>query len=260
MTPSTRFTALALSGLLAAAPVFVTPGLADTKPATTATQKADSGSTTTPAQKMQEAGKTPASATAGSGTPDTKTNQSKKDYAKLENQVVKTAKDASAALRDVQMARLAIFDGAPKKAVKYVGEAQASLKKADALAQDYAIKPAKAAAKDEVYLPVDSNIFLAEGFKPTKENQPAVDKANKHLAQGNSKASVEDLKLANIDVTVSVAMMPQKVATNNVNQAAAFLKQGKYYEANGALRAVDNSIVVESYSSKSLPKQGKAAK
>ena len=280
MKHSTSLTALALSGLLAAAPGFVAPGFAQTQStgSQSGTMRSDSTQSGTAQAGNTQSGTmqsgtmqsdnaqadstqsgTMQSDNAQSGNMQADSNQSQNDSANMQNHVVMTARDASAALRDIQMARFAIFDGMPDKATQYVNDAQSSLKKAASQAKNYQMKPENASDQSEMYLPVDGNMVIAAGYVPSSDNQSAMDKANKNLGQGNSKASVQDLKLANIGVTIAVAMMPQKSAMSNLDDAASLLGNGKYYEASSKLKAIEDSIVVQTYDGNSMPKQGSAS-
>ncbi|WP_346892310.1 YfdX family protein [uncultured Roseibium sp.] len=173
-----------------------------------------------------------------------------------DNAILKTANDAYKAIREVRAARLAIFNGQPDQATEFVNKAQADFKAAQAAMDTYAIKDKKTPKEGDSYLPFDSSLSLAEGFVPTQDKQQSLVKANEYLAKGNSKKAVEILKLANVDVSVSAALIPAKAGLAHVTDAAKLIGEKKYYEANLALKAIEDSVVVENYSVDEVPVQG----
>ncbi len=177
--------------------------------------------------------------------------QSKSDGALL-----KTVDEAYKALREIRAARLAIFNGQAEQASKFVADAQKDLAAAKALVPTHAIKDKKTPQAGDSYLPIDTSLTLAEGFKATPEKQTAIGKANEHLSKGDHKQAVEVLKAANIDITVSAALIPTQASLAHVADAAKLMGEKKYYEANIALKAVEDSIIIVSYSLDDVPKQG----
>jgi hypothetical protein len=228
----TKLTAAAVSALVAASPALVAPVLAGSAPAST-TQ-----TTTTPPPA------TPQKTAAATQAP------------KRDAEAIKTVREAYDALSNIHAARLAIFSGDTTTAGQMVTLAKSDLDKAGANAKDFAVKTSKTAGDNEMYLPFDSSISLVEGFKPDAEKKPAIEEANKHLAAGQSKKAVETLKLANVDVTISAAIIPLNKTVSHVADAQKLMQDGKYYEANLALKAVEDSVFVDAYSVDSVPVQG----
>ncbi len=156
--------------------------------------------------------------------------------------------EANVALRDIQMARIAIFNGEPDKARTLVVGAVDNLTTAQSNAKTFTVPTAKSKSAGDDYIPFDSTISLAEGFKPTDEKAATVAKANEHLATGDSVTAVETLKAANIDVTISAALIPINTSLGHTKDAANLINEGKYYEANLALKAVEDSVIIDAYS------------
>ncbi len=185
----------------------------------------------------------------------------------VDQDVGKLSKDGAQAFRDMHLARIAIFDADPAQAKTLIGKAQAALAKAktdDAVfnkaeadlktpaemsaAKDAAknktsvdktgsVQPATADAKSKdkvAWVPVDAQLTLGEDFLATPEKATAVTEANKHLAKGDQKGAIEQLKLAHVDVNFVMAVLPLDKTVADVNQAATLINQGKYYEANAA--------------------------
>lgn len=173
--------------------------------------------------------------------------------------MIKTVDEAYRAMREVQAARLAIFNGMPDQAQKFVDQAKADMQVAQSRTKDFAVKTQKEAASGDAYIPIDTSLALSEGFKPTKDKQAAIDKANQHLAKGEHKPAIEALRLANVDFTESAALIPAKAVLSHISDAATLLGQKKYYEANLALKAAVDAVIVEAYSIDAIPVQGPKA-
>ncbi|MFH6785634.1 MULTISPECIES: YfdX family protein [Methylobacterium] len=199
----------------------------------------------------------------------------------VDQDVGKLSKDGAQAFRDMHLARIAIFDADPAQAKALIGKAQAALAKAktdDAVfnkAEAELKTPAELAAtknkasadkssvdktgsvqsaatdakatdakaKDKVaWVPVDAQLTLGEDFLATPEKATAVTEANKHLAKGDQKGAIEQLKLAHVDVNFVMAVLPLDKTVADVNQAATLINQGKYYEANAALKTAEDGM------------------
>jgi len=230
-------TALAVLATFGASALQVAPALADSKAPAAVEQSA-----ATPAKQTAPAPAKDAVATA------TQTSQ--------DNAILKTADDAYKGIREVRAARIAIFNGQPDQAKSFVDNAHKDFEAAQATMDTYAIKGKKTPKEGDAYLPFDSSLSLAEGFVPTPDKTDSLSKANEHLAKGESKQAVDVLKLANIDVTVSAALIPAKAGLAHVSDAAKLIGEKKYYEANLALKAVEDSIVTENYAVDAVPAQG----
>jgi hypothetical protein len=172
--------------------------------------------------------------------------------------IINTVDEAYKALREVRAARLAIFNGSTDEAMKLTTEAQKNLLSAQSQMSQFSVQTKKAVAAGEAYIPFDTSMSLSEGFKPTAEKQTHIAKANEHIAKGESKQAVEVLKAANIDVTLSAALIPATASVGHVDSALALMKENKFYEANLALKAIEDSVVLDSYSVDAIPVQGAA--
>ena len=186
-------------------------------------------------------------ATTGTSVKDqTMNKQEDKDF-------VKISEDALTSMHDVNGARLAIFNGQPEKALTYVDAAVTRIGVAVKDADKYALD-AKEPKTDDSYVPFDANLTVLKDFEPTASNKEQIAKANAHLHKGEKQAAIEDLKLAQIDVAVTTRMIPVKFVKEQIGQAAKLVADHKYYEANLALKAVDDAVVIETYAIDSVPK------
>jgi hypothetical protein len=173
---------------------------------------------------------------------------------KAEQDSFKVSEDALMTMRNVGGARLAIFNGTPDRAQLYadaaVTRADATLKDADKYAVDI-----KASAKNgDKYVPFNTDLTVAETFKPTKENLEHISMANRHMQKGETKKAIETLKVNGIDVAMTAELLPVQSAKTHIEDAAKLIGEGKYYEANLALKAVENSVVTEMFDTGAMPK------
>ena len=173
-----------------------------------------------------------------------------------EQSLIKTVDEAFVGLRKIRAARLAIFNGNTADATELVTDAEKSFSMARKDMEAYKVATKKSVGDLDAYIPFDTSISLSEGFVPTEEKASVLAKANDHLGKGDQKKAAETLRLANIDITVSTALIPIKATMNHVQDASKMLSEKKYYQANLALKAIEDSILVESYSVDEVPAQG----
>lgn len=175
-----------------------------------------------------------------------------------ESDFIKTSDAAYRVMRDVQATRLAIFNGLTDEATKLVSTAQKDAAEAIKDAKQYGIDIKKPTTDGDSYVPIDASIALADSFVPTPEKAEHIEKANEHIKAGDKKQAVEVLRLAEIDVVFSTVVVPIKFASAHIDDAAKLIAQGKYYEANLALKAIEDSLVFESFGIEEVPKQARA--
>jgi hypothetical protein len=165
---------------------------------------------------------------------------------------VKTVDEAYSALREARAARFAIFDGSTDAAKKLIDASIANFTKANTVSNFAVRKPTNAKANEQ-YIPFDASMALSENFAPNSQNKSKVDEANGHISKGNYQKARETLKLANIDVTTSVAVVPAKITMEHLQNAQKLMTEGKYYEANIALKSIEDSILIDSYGVDAVP-------
>jgi hypothetical protein len=173
---------------------------------------------------------------------------------KMEEELIKVSEDAAMTVRDLRGARLAIFNGTPSMAQVYT---DAAAKRAEAALKDverYALDIKKPLKDGDEYVPFNASLVVAESFVPDAAKSKDIAKANKHLHKGETKKAMEALKLGGIDVALTTELVPLKWAKSHVDDAARLIGEGKYYEANLALKAVDDAVVIETFDVYALPK------
>lgn len=168
------------------------------------------------------------------------------------------------AMLGIRDARLAIFDGKPKIAMKLMASARTFLGQAEKDAPVFETSSKEMVGGKTVEMtsesrkvkrvPVDGQLSLADDFVMTPEKQVHVNKANEHLKKGDQAKGLEELQLGEIDVNYTRLWMPIVPAEKHLDQAIKLANDGKYYEANLALKAIEDSMIVDSITLSDLPK------
>ncbi|ACD20696.1 YfdX family protein [Paraburkholderia phytofirmans] len=173
----------------------------------------------------------------------------------------------SQAFQDIQQARLAIFSGRPAQATKLVKEAQASMNAAQAddtaflkaesdLKTPPSMKYQSSSAKSTTpvsWLPVGADVTVTDDFAARPSQAKAVASANEQLKSGRPGAAMKVLKLADVNVSYTMAVVPLKQTIADVDKAAGLLSMDKYYEANQTLKEVQDSVRYDWVDLKALP-------
>jgi hypothetical protein len=168
--------------------------------------------------------------------------------------IMRYSEDGSRAIREIGAARVAIFNGDTKLASELITRAKASVAKAEQEAPTFKVQneesgKAAGAANETVkaqMVPVDGDLVLAEDFVPTPDKRARIEKANEHFKNGNAKDALEELRLGDIAVMYTRAWMPLAAAAKHLDQAVKYMDAQKYYEANLSLKAIGDSITVDS--------------
>jgi hypothetical protein len=193
-------------------------------------------------------------AAATSSQPTAATQNANKELGKI-------SADGRKAFQDVRLARVAIFDGQPDQAKKYVDEAKTSIAKAKTddtgfMKAEASLKPPagmaqRTAAQGDkpmqsttptAWLPVNGGLTLGEDFVATPTKAAGVAKANDQLKKGDRKQAMETLKLAEINVAFVMEVAPLDKTISGIDTAAQLIDSGKYYEGNQALKGVEDGI------------------
>jgi hypothetical protein len=174
------------------------------------------------------------------------------------------------ALLNIGDARLAIFDGDPKIALKLMESAKTLLNQAgkdaasmgaDARSAGKSMPGASNTANPAILnVPVDGQLAVADDFVMTPEKKAHIDKANEHFKKGDHATGLEELKLAAIDVNYTRWWLPVAATETHLDQAIKLANENKYYEANLALKAIEDSVTMDSIGFGDLPATNKTAK
>lgn len=186
-------------------------------------------------------------AASGSGDPvHATTNQAKSETA------IKSVDEAFRAMREIRAARLAIFDGSTDVAANLVDAAASDMTKAKTADANAMPATAKAGMASDL-VPFDVWMNLGEDYVMTPAKQQTVAKANEHLAKGERQKAVETLRLANINILTTAALVPTDMAVKQLGEASQLLKAGKFYDANLALKAIEDGIIIRAFDIDGVP-------
>lgn len=155
------------------------------------------------------------------------------------------AEQGFSALQDVRMARLAIFQGVPEHAVTLTDAAAKLLADDSTDWSKFTKTSKKATLLNDKYIVIDGTLSISDNFIATPEKQDAIKSANEKLAKGDKKGALETLRLADISVAENLYLLPLKQSQKIVAEAQKLLKEKKYYEANLALKAIDDSVIID---------------
>jgi hypothetical protein len=162
------------------------------------------------------------------------------------------------AFGNIRMARVDLFNGQTDAAMKEMKAAQVSLITAKAEAPTFVTNTqTKEMGKvvgttNDVYtakaVPVGGDLVLADNFQLTEQHKPVLAKAKEHLAKGDKKAAVEVLKAGNIDVSYNRQWLPIASAEKNLDKAITLATAKQYYDANLALKAIEDGVQMDTVS------------
>lgn len=177
---------------------------------------------------------------------------------------IKVSEDAAITMRNVHRARIALFDGQPQAAQTLVDAAvtrvKATMKDANKYAVD--IKDKTKAKAGDTYVPFGTLFSLDEGFIPTNGKSKHIAKVGPHPRKGEKQNSQDSLELAGVGVDFTTQLVPVKLAEQHIQAASKLVNDGKYYQANLALKAVEDAVVMESVADFGTPSsqhKGKAS-
>lgn len=158
------------------------------------------------------------------------------------------------AFRDLQLARLAIFDADPASARTLISDAKTAIGKAqkddtifvkaelELRAPGKSTQNANLDTTRVAWLPVDGQMIVDENYVASPQKTAAIADANKSLERGDRKGATDKLKLAGINVDFTMAVVPLAKTTSDIDQAAMQIDDGKYYEANTTLLQAENGV------------------
>lgn len=162
------------------------------------------------------------------------------------------------AFDNIRMARFDLFNGHTDAAMKEMKAAQMSLITAKAEAPTFDIRTrtqmmGKVVGTDHDTItadavPVGGDLILADDFQVSERHQPTLAKARAHLAKGDKKAAVEVLKQGDIDVSYNRQWLPLARAEQQLDQAITLSTSKHYYDANLALKAIEDGVQVDTVS------------
>jgi hypothetical protein len=170
----------------------------------------------------------------------------------------KVSKDGFNAMHDVSMARWAIFNGDTNDAKEDIVKANAALQRAQTddtvfMKAESQLTPPPGVTQPNPHnqqpdtnavkwLPVDGAVALGEDYVASPAKSEGVAKANTQLKNGDHEGAMQTLKLAGVDVSFDEEVAPLAKTTAGVSKAEQLLDSGEFYEANQALKGVQDGV------------------
>lgn len=225
------------------------------------TSKDSTAATTTTTATAQHAGSDAAHPAANAAARQQQPSAQDKEAMKL-------SQEGFNAMRDVRAARIAIFEGHPEAAHDLLAKADSSLQAAtkdattlqgsngqpNASANGNAGNTGTTNAASAEYVPIDGQITLVDAFVDSPAKKAHIDKANQSIAKGDSKTAMDELKLADVGASFTRVLMPLQQTRDHVDAASKLVSQKKYYEANLALKAAEDGVMIDSVMLTEAPK------
>ncbi len=174
----------------------------------------------------------------------------------IQKEMLKTADEALTAVTGAHAARLALFENDIETAKTQLSQAHSKFLDAEKDAKSLAVADTENPRLEAKYLPFDMSMALSESFQPTAQNKEALKNAAELMQSGKADNAAEVLRAADIEVSVSAAMLPLAQTADQFDQAQKLVDEGKYFEANLALKSIEDSVIVRSFSIDAIPVQG----
>ncbi len=199
-------------------------------------------------------------AQSSAGQPNAEQKLVQQDFGKL-------SRDGIGAIRDIRLARLAIFGANTALAKTDIEKAQAAIDKAKTADTSFMkaetdLKPPPGAPPvsptashtSERWIPVDGALSVADDYKEVPTKVAGVAKANEFLKSGDKKHALEALRLAKIDADFVMAVAPLDRTTSGIDKAAQLIDSGHYFEANATMKGIEDSLRFDSVNVVGVPK------
>lgn len=151
----------------------------------------------------------------------------------------------NAAMQDVQLARVALFDGDTSGAKRLLNDAKMKINDDQTDWSKYIRKNKKTPIDGDGYVVINATMSVNEDYQTSETKNKAVRDANEKIKNGDKKGALEVLKLAGITVSESQVLMPLKATRNDILKALNLFNEGKYYQANLVLLSAEEGIIID---------------
>ena len=158
------------------------------------------------------------------------------------------AKVGNDAMQDVQLSRVAMFNGDITNAKKFLLDADKKINTDTIDWKKFIKKNKKTPVDGDDYVVINATMTVNEDFQPTVEKTKAIKDANDKLKQGDKKGAIETLKLAGITVIENQFLMPLQHTRTDIKKAIKLFNEGQYYQSNLMLLSAEEGIIVDSES------------
>ncbi|EAM3126397.1 hypothetical protein AV551_23490, partial [Salmonella enterica] len=155
------------------------------------------------------------------------------------------AQAGSAAMQDIQLARVALFNGDTNAAKRLLAEAKLKINDDQTDWSKYVKKNKKTPVDGDGYVVINATMSVNEDYQASEAKNKIVKDANEKLKNGDKKGAIETLKLAGISVSESQVLMPLKATRTDIQKAIDLFNEGKYYQSNLMLLSAEEGIIVD---------------
>lgn len=155
------------------------------------------------------------------------------------------AQAGNTAMQDVQLARIALFDGDTSGAKRLLNDAKRKINDDQTDWSKYIKKNKKTPIDGDGYVVINATMSVSEDYQASEAKNKAVQDANERIKKGDKKGALEVLKLAGITVSESQVLMPLKATRNDIQKALDLFNEGKYYQSNLMLLSAEEGIIVD---------------
>lgn len=155
------------------------------------------------------------------------------------------AQAGNAAMQDVQLARVALFDGDTRGAKRLLNDANRKINDDQTDWSKYIRKNKKAPIDGDGYVVINATMAVSEDYQASEAKNKAVRDANEKIKKGDRKGAIEVLKLVGIRVSESQVLMPLKATRNDIQKAIDLFNKGKYYQSNLMLLSAEEGIILD---------------
>ncbi len=183
------------------------------------------------------------------------TAQATAPYA-IQAELLKTADQALTTLTHVRSARMALFDNNIELAKADILEATNALTQGEVDLRALRVADTEKPGSKPEFLPFDMSMALTDSFKATKENEAALQKAEGLIQTGDKNAAIEVLRVASVDLNISAALLPEASSIEQLKRATELIDGKAYFDANIALKSIEDSVIVRTFNVDAIPSQG----
>ncbi|WP_230042103.1 YfdX family protein [Escherichia coli] len=151
------------------------------------------------------------------------------------------------AMQNIQLARVALFNGDTGAAKKYLLMANEKINDDKTDWKKFEKKTHKKMVIDsDGYVIINASMSVNEKFQSADVKKQTINNVNKKIEAGDKKGAIETLRLAGISVVENLDLMPLQQTRNDIQKAISLFKEGKYYQANLVLLSAEQGIIVDS--------------
>ncbi|MCW8925839.1 MAG: YfdX family protein [Xanthomonadales bacterium] len=175
-----------------------------------------------------------------------KTAKGAEESTQAQQDLVRVSEDAMLGMQDMNRARMALFNGQPGMARTQIDAAVTRINAAVEEAETYAVDVDQE-NQDDWYIPFDTQLAVTDAWVPENTKSDMQEKTSKHAGKDEMKKLDTDFTLSEVDMAMSAGMVPVKFAQEHIIKASKLISEGQFYDANLALKAVDDAVIVQTY-------------